>query len=235
MLGVIGGMGPVATADFFTKLLQATPATCDEDHIPVLIHSVPQLPSRPAAILRDAASPLPDLLIARDRLLTAGATMLAMPCNTAHHWYAELTTDCAVPFVHIADAVAAELPAGATRLGIIATAATLAAGIYQRRLDAGIEWLMPDDATFARAVQPCIDAVKCNASADGARLIEPVVQSLLQQGAQRVVLACTELPVALDAGNAALRAQCVDSTAALARACVSAWRARSANRPARAS
>jgi len=225
MLGVIGGMGPVATADFFVKLLQATPARGDEDHIPTLIHSVPQLPSRPAAILRDGASPLPHLRAARDRLLAVGATLLAMPCNTAHHWHAELTADCAVPFPHIADAVAAELPAGAVRLGIIGTAATLAAGIYQRRLDAGIRWLTPDDATFDGAVQPCIDAVKRNAAAEGGRLLEPVVQALLQQGAQRVVLACTELPVALDASGSALRAQCIDSTAALARTCVGAWRA----------
>ena len=93
MLGVIGGMGPLATADFFHKLIAATPAAGDEDHVPVLIHSVPQLPSRPAAILRGGASPLPQLMQARDRLLTAGATMLAMPCNTAHYWYDDLARD----------------------------------------------------------------------------------------------------------------------------------------------
>ena len=109
MLGVIGGMGPLASADFFRKLIDATPAACDDEHIPVLIHSVPQLPSRPAAILRGGASPLPALMKARDRLVAAGATMLAMPCNTAHHWHAELAAN-SVPFPHIADAVAVELP-----------------------------------------------------------------------------------------------------------------------------
>jgi len=224
MLGVLGGMGPLATADFFHKLIVATGAERDEQHIPTLIHSVPQIPSRPAAILRGGESPLPALRVARDRLLAAGATLLAMPCNTAHHWHGELVQDLAVPFPHIADAVAAELPAGAKRIGLIATAATLAARIYEGRLEAAIEWLTPDAATFERRVQPGIDAVKRNASADGGRLLEPVVADLLGRGAACVILGCTEVPVALDAIGSVLRSRCIDSTAALARTCVTAWK-----------
>lgn len=224
MLGVIGGMGPLATADFFGKLIVATGAERDEENIPTLIHSVPQLPSRPAAILRGGESPLPALLAARDRLLAAGATMLAMPCNTAHHWYSELAADARVPFPHIADAVGAELPLEAQRIGIIATAATLAARIYEERLDSGIEWLRPDADQFERAVQPAIDAVKRNAAADGGRLLAPVIVALRERGASCVILACTELPVALDAIASPLHAHCIDSTAALARACVRTWR-----------
>lgn len=226
MLGVLGGMGPLATADFFHKLLHATPAVRDEDHIPVLIHSVPQIPSRPAAILHGSTSPLPALVAARDRLLAAGATLLAMPCNTAHHWHAELAA-IETPFPHIADAVAFELPAQTTRVGIIATAATLAARIYAARLDARLEWLAPDAVTYERAVQPGIDAVKRNAAADGGRLLVPVVGELLERGASCVVLACTEVPVALDAVASPLRQHCIDSTAALARTCVRLWQQRS--------
>lgn len=226
MLGVIGGMGPLATADFYRKLIDATPATSDEQHIPTLIHSVPQLPSRPAAILRGGASPLPELLSARDRLLAAGATLLAMPCNTAHHWHAELVRGAGVGFPHIADAVAAELPPAPVAVGIIATAATLAAGIYSARLDPAIRWLAPAADEFAMAVQPVIDAVKRNDAVAGGRGIEPVVAGLLARGAECVVLACTELPVALDAVDSPLRSRCIDSTAALARTCVRLWRAR---------
>jgi len=224
MLGVIGGMGPLATADFFGKLIVATGAERDEENIPTLIHSVPQLPSRPAAILRGGESPLPALRTARDRLLAAGATMLAMPCNTAHHWYDELTVDARVPFPHIADAVSHELPPEAQRVGIIATAATLAARIYEERFDSGIKWLRPDADQFERAVQPAIDAVKRNAAADGGRLLAQVIAALRGRGASCVILACTELPVALDAIASPLRTHCIDSTAALARACVRTWR-----------
>jgi aspartate racemase len=224
MLGVLGGMGPLATADFFRKLIDATGAERDEQHIPTLIHSVPQIPSRPAAILRRGESPLPALRAARDRLMAAGATMLAMPCNTAHYWYDDLVADVPTPFPHIADAVAAELPPQAHRVGIIATAATLAGQIYEGRLDSGIEWLRPEPELYEAAVEPAIDAVKRNASVDGGRLIAPVVEALLGRGASCVVLACTEVPVALDAIASSLRAHTIDATAALARACVRTWR-----------
>src|SRR5512135_1970519 len=229
MLGVIGGMGPLATADFFRKLIDATPAREDDEHIPVLIHSVPQVPSRPAAILRGGPSPLPALLEARDRLLAAGATMLAMPCNTAHHWYDDLAAGCPVPFVHIVDAVADLLPAGARALGIVATRATLRARVFERRL-AGrdIALAAPDEATYDRAVQPAIEAVKRGATEEGGRLLEPVIAAELGRGAAAVVLACTELPIALDAIASPLRARCIDSTDALARACVRRWTRRPA-------
>lgn len=224
MLGVIGGMGPLATADFFRKLIDATPAQDDDGHIPVLIHSVPQIPSRPAAILRGGPSPLPALLAARDRLLVAGATLLAMPCNTAHYWYGELVEGCAVPFIHIVDAVAELLPAGARELGIVATRATLQSRVFAERLaQRGIALTAPDEATYERAVQPAIDAVKRGATREGGRLLEPVLAAVLERGAAAVVLACTELPIALDAIESPLRARCIDSTDALARACVRHW------------
>jgi len=229
MLGVIGGMGPLATADFFRKLIDATPANYDDEHIPVLIHSVPQVPSRLAAILHGGPSPLPALLAARDRLLNAGATMLAMPCNTAHHWYDDLVAGCPVPFIHIVDAVTDLLPAGARELGIVATRATLRARVFEQRL-AGrcIALSAPDEATYDRAVQPAIDAVKRGATEEGGRLLEPVIAAELERGAAAVVLACTELPIALDAIASPLRARCIDSTDALARACVRHWTARAA-------
>ena len=224
MLGVIGGMGPLATADFFRKLLAATPAVGDEDHIPTLVHSVPQIPSRPAAILRGGVSPLPALLAARDRLLSAGATMLAMPCNTAHHWAAELAHDCPATFIHIVDAVAQRIDARTRTLGLIATEATLVSGIYDRKLAVrGLRLITPDPDAYKDAVQPSIDAVKRNALEEAGRLLEPVVEKLLESGADVVVLACTETPVALDAIASPLRERCIDSTDALALACVRAW------------
>lgn len=221
MLGVIGGMGPLATADFFRKLIDATPAQDDDEHIPVLIHSVPQVPSRPAAILRGGPSPLPALLAARDRLLAAGATVLAMPCNTAHHWYDGLVAGCDVPFIHIVDAVADRLPAGPQALGIVATRATLQARVFEQRLSQrGMTLTAPDESTYDRAVQPAIEAVKRGATREGGQMLEPVIAAALERGAAAVVLACTELPIALDAIESPLRARCIDSTDALARACV---------------
>lgn len=232
MMGVLGGMGPLATHDFFGKVLAATPVQGDADHVPLLILSDPRIPPRPAAILGGGPSPLPELLAARDRLIAAGAMALAMPCNTAHFWYADLVADCSVPFLSIVDSSIAELAplanAGAS-VGIIATRATLSAGIFDAPLvQAGYLPLLPQGDVMDRMVLPGIDLVKAGRTAEGGQLIEQAVQALTAKGADAVVLACTETPLALDAVQSPLRAQCVDSTAALARACVRWWQAHQA-------
>lgn len=228
MIGVLGGMGPLATADFFAKVLAATPATREADHVPLLILSDPRIPPRPPAILGAGESPLPALLAARDRLLGAGACALAMPCNTAHHWYRQLTADCPVPFISIIEASCNEVASLASpgeRIGIIATRATLASHLYDTRLTAlGYVPRLPDDAVMTDVVLPAIEQVKQGRVAEGGRLLAPVVEHLLADGEKAVILACTEVPLALDAIASPVRDRCVDSTAALARACVAFWR-----------
>jgi aspartate racemase len=229
MIGVLGGMGPLATADFFSKLIAATPAKGDADHVPLLIQSDPRIAPRPAAILSGAQSPLPELLAGRDRLIRAGATALAMPCNTAHFWYADLIKHCSVPFLSIVDAsveALAKLAEAGAPVGIIATRATLAAKIFDAALmRGGYTIVLPDEATMNTLVLPGIECVKIGESVRGGQLIEQAVQSLMARGAQAVILGCTETPVALDALQSPLRAHCVDSTAALASACVAWWQA----------
>ena len=230
MIGVLGGMGPLATLDFFNKILAATAAKTDADHVPLLIQSDPRIAPRPAAILSGGRSPLPELLAGRDRLIAAGATALAMPCNTAHFWHADLLEGCSVPFLSIVDASIRELAlladAGAS-IGIIATRATLAAQIFDAPLTrAGYIPVLPDDVLLDALVLPGIERVKAGDTLGGGELIEQAVQALLTRGARAVVLACTETPLALDALQSPLRGQCVDSTAALARCCVAWWQTR---------
>lgn len=227
MIGVLGGMGPLATLDFFSKVLAATPARGDADHVPLLIQSDPRIPPRPPAILSGARSPLPELLCGRDRLIAAGASALAMPCNTVHFWLDDLRKACPVPFLSIVDASVAELAALADAgapIGVIGTRATLAAKIFDAALaKAGYTLMAPNDSQMDALVLPGIDLVKSGRLTEAGPPITQAVQALLSQGAQAVVLACTELPVALDAVRSPLRVQCIDSTAALARACVVWW------------
>jgi aspartate racemase len=229
MIGVLGGMGPLATVDFFSKVLAATPAKGDADHVPLLIQSDPRIPSRPPALLAGGRSPLPELLAGRDRLIAAGATALAMPCNTAHHWYGDLVKGCSVPFISIVTASIAEvgqLAAPGASIGIIATRATLAAKIFDEPLrNAGYTPMLPVDDLMDTLVLPGIELVKAGQAVQGGQLIEQAVRALLNRGAGAVLLACTETPLALDAVQSPLRAKCVDSTAALARACVAWWKA----------
>ncbi len=115
------------------------------------------------------------------------------------------------------------LPAGGS-VGLIATRATLAGRVFDATLmKAGYTSVMPDDDAMDQWVLPGIELVKAGQTLQAAVLIEHAVQALLRKGADAVVLACTETPVALDALESPLRAKCVDSTAALARACVAWW------------
>lgn len=227
MIGVLGGMGPLATADFFAKVIAATPAAGDAGHVPLLILSDPRIPPRPAAILGNGESPLPALRAARDRLLEAGATALVMPCNTAHFWFDALRGDCPVPFLSIVDAACDEIgriAAPGQTVAVIATRATLASKLFDARLAVlGYQAVLPTDAMLDERILPAIDAVKAGEVQAGGRMLHEVVQAFLDDGAAAVLLACTEVPLALDAIDSPLRARCVDSTAALARACVAYW------------
>ena len=227
MIGVLGGMGPLATLDFFQKVLLSTPVVTELDHVPLLIQSDPRLPSRPDAILAGGPSPLPDLMRARDRLIASGATALAMPCNTAHYWYADLAKDCPVPFLSILDACMDELPlvcAPGAKVGLLGTRATLATHLFDNRLVAqGYVPVLPSEEVLSQLVLPAIAGVKAGHTAEVAPLLERAVDILLSQGASAVILACTEIPVALDALASPLRQQCIDSTGALARHCVAWW------------
>lgn len=225
MLGVLGGMGPLATADFLAKVVAATPASRDQEHIPVIAWSVPQVPPRVPAILSGADSPLPAMLAGVRTLKNAGAQGIAIACNTAHYWHGELQAQGGLPVLHIADAALAEArkrAPGARRIGLLATAGTVAAGFYQSRFTAAdCETLLPDSAD-QQALDAAIGWVKANRSVDAATLAEPVAQGLIDAGADVLIVGCTELPMALAHAPAPLAARLVDATAALAAASV-AW------------
>lgn len=225
ILGVLGGMGPLATVDFLKKLIEETPATRDQEHVPVVAYSVPQMPERPPAIIGNGESPLPHMLEGVHTLKRAGATAVAIACNTAHYWYDDLVTEGGLPILHIADAACAML-GDVRRVGLLATEGTVAAGFFQSRLAArGIECVLsiPDDQRTL--VLPTIEHVKRNELVQAHALALQAARRLLENGAQSVVMGCTEIPLAIDYAASDASVHCIDATRALARACVSWWRA----------
>jgi aspartate racemase len=222
LLGVLGGMGPLATVDFLAKLIAETPAGRDQDHVPVIAYSVPQIPCRVEAILGTGASPLPAMTAGVAVLMRAGVEAIVIACNTAHFWYDDLARASAVPILHIADAACADIAAGSC-VGLLGTEAALHAGIYQTRLAArDVRSLVNEPELRTRWVLPAIALVKQGRAAEAGRLVEPAIEDLLRQGADTVILACTELPVALDAIGSDYRSRVIDPTRALARAAI-AW------------
>ncbi len=230
LIGVLGGMGPLATVDFLHKLVTLTPADRDQDHVPVVVWNVPQIPSRPDALAGKGPSPLPAMAEGIARLNAAGATRIVIPCNTAHAWYDALQAASAAPIIHIAEATVAALPAGIGAVGVIATRGTLQGGLYQSRLAArGLTPVLPTEDEIDTLFVPGWAAVKRNDLAPAAVVLEKAVQCLLDRGAERVILACTEVPVALEHAQSNRLPLCIDPAVALAQACIRHW---TASRPA---
>jgi aspartate racemase len=221
IIGVLGGMGPAATVDFMGKLVGLSPASCDQEHLPVLVANLPHVPDRSRAILGNGADPLPYMLRGIDMLNQAQVGLVVVPCNTSHHWYDEMSRACRAPILHIARACVAALPAGeVTKVMLLATRGAIQSGFYQRELAArGLDCMAPEAGSAQEAVDACIRAVKGGDLAAGSQHLALALADARARGAQAVIMGCTEIPVAA----APLQGQgllLVDSSLELARQAV---------------
>ncbi|NDL57426.1 aspartate/glutamate racemase family protein [Phytoactinopolyspora mesophila] len=224
LLGVLGGMGPAATADFLAKLAAHTPATRDQEHIATIVYSDPTTPDRSDAILADGEDPLPAMFRGIAFLDEAGCDLIAIPCNTAHHWYDDLAAATTVPVVHIVDAVAAQVERDApdaTTLGLMATDGTVRSGIYEKVLaQSGKRVIDLTDLGPDNPVMAGIRAVKAG-SLDGARdILSNAARELLGRGADGIIYGCTDVSAVLGLPPDGIDAPAWDAAEALAIACV---------------
>ncbi len=227
MLGVLGGMGPLAGAQFMVRLTLLTPAARDQDHIPAVLWSDPRVPDRTRDPSGGGPDPLPFLLRGIGGLRRAGCHAIVIPCNTAHRWYDEMAAAAHCPILHIVDAAATELRRvgidGGT-IGVMGTATTLSMRLYQDRLEAlGWRCLVPSAKEMESLVSPAIALVKAGRVAEAHAPLAGAVTSLGARGVSAVVLGCTEISLGLTMDLS--DRQCVllvDSIDALARAAI-AW------------
>lgn len=215
-IGVIGGMGPAATADFLSRLVAGVAAAHDTDHPRVLIDSNPHVPDRNAAALHGGPSPGPALAVMAQALVGQGAQLLAMPCNAAHGWAGAITAATDAPFVSMIDAALAEALAHKPRyIGVLAVGATVALDIYGRTSP------VPVLAGDLAVVQPAVNAIKAGDRSEATRAaLAGEAARLVAAGADVIIAACTEVPLSLRAEDVAV--PLIDSTAALARATLAA-------------
>lgn len=227
VLGVLGGMGPLASAHFMVRLTLLTPASKDQEHIPAVLWSDPRVPDRGRAMETGGADPYPWLLAGVEGLKRAGCGAIVIPCNTAHVWYDRLASEAGLPIPHIVDAAGTDLARVGIkpgRIGLMGTAMTLRTKLYQQRLTSlGWDCIEPTEAQMARLVTPSIALVKSNQVADAYEPLAEVVNSLAARGASAVVLGCTEIPLGIQAGPVdRLNVPVIDTIDALARAAI-AW------------
>ena len=199
-LGILGGMGPAATAEFYRRLIEQKPASCDQEHIPVVIWGDPTVPDRSTSLMNRDDLPWEKLKAGILGLKDAGCDRIVIPCNTAHFWYDRMN-QLGVPIKHIVGSVAEELKSlkiHSGTIGIIGTKATMSLGLYQHYLNnQGWSCITPSTSEMDTYVQPAIELIKSNDIEAARELLMIAIDKLLPYGVKAIVLGCTEIPLAI--------------------------------------
>lgn len=228
LVGILGGMGPAATADFYTKLIELTPASIDQEHLRVVIWADPTVPSRQEALLSDGADPTPWLKAGADQLQRCGADIIVVPCNTVHGYLPAVMDERDVEFISIIDTTIAALPTTDARepIGLLATDGALASGIYQDALTAAGHQVALPSSDQQQTLMRLVHEVKAGLAGSALRTdLAAVTDSLRNQGARMAIAGCTELSTLLDAQADTNGLQVVDPAIELARETVARARA----------
>jgi aspartate racemase len=207
-IGILGGMGPAATVDLFDRIVAATPARSDQEHIPILIVNNPLVPDRTGHLLHGGPDPVPLMADGLAKLARMGADFAVIPCNTAHHFLPQLRSQSAIPILDMISETAAAIRRAhpdAARVGILATSGTLAVGLYQNALiRLGLEPVEPTPHEIAQMMEGIYGprGVKsAGVTAEARAALAGVGRALMARGAQILILGCTEIPLALHDGD----------------------------------
>jgi len=222
-LGVLGGLGPLATVYFMDMVVKLTDASCDQDHISMVVLNHPSIPDRTDYILDNTKpDPLPVMISDAKRLEGAGSDFIVIPCNTAHYFYEQIQDNIGIPMLNIIDETvssAVKTVPGLKKLGVLATKGTLRAGSYQRVCEKyGVEFAHPDEQSENILMSLIYDGVKAGGSIDLDAFFG-VIDNMKKDGCDAVVLGCTELSV-IHWDNKISRPDVIDSMQTLARASI---------------
>lgn len=229
ILGVLGGMGPLAAAYFMQRLVQLNGvASKDQEHVPAILINDPRVPPRQSVNYIGDNDPSPWLLDGLKKLELCGAQYIVMPCNTAHHWYESLAKQISTPWCHIAQAVTIQLKEQGinqgAKVGLLATQTTLNLFFYQRALEqAGYQLQLLSPEKIKQFCTSTIDQVKNNQIEQAKKSLKPALD-ILESKVDALVLACTELPLAFSMEDRLrYKVPVVDSVDALALAAIDWW------------
>ncbi len=195
-LGVIGGLGPMATAYYMELITKMTKADCDQEHLDMIIYSSPSIPDRTGYLLgRSDQNPLPELIKIGHALKEQGADVIVLLCMTAHAFHQEMEEAIGVPVIHGVKEVAQHLKcSGVQRVGVLATDGAIATEIFQRELDSvGIESVLPDEKAQAQVMEMIYGQLKAGKMPDLEVFSHVQEQLMKEKNAEVVVLGCTEL------------------------------------------
>lgn len=220
VLGILGGLGPMATVYFYQLLISHTKALRDQDHIDMVISSKPTTPDRTAYILGQSKdNPFTVMEDEAKRLAAYGAEIIAIPCNTAHYFYENLAEVLPVPVLNmVALTVDKAVQAGCGKVGVLATEGTVQTETYQRMCEEkGLGCAVPSKTLQDELTQVIYDDIKAGRPPNMERFLR-VANHLFGAGCQRLILGCTELSLLKRDGL--LDGRYIDSMDALAEAAI---------------
>lgn len=198
IVGIIGGMGPLATIDLMQKITFFTSAIKDQDHIHIIADSDSQIPDRTSAILGKGSDPLPLMIQSAQRLQNAGADFLVIACNTAHFFYEKVQMSVQIPIVHMPRETALFINENKyKKVGLLATDGTVLTKIYQNNCYFyGTNVIVPNKSMQERVMEG-IYAIKAGNLVLGFEYLTLATETLYQQGAEAIIAGCTEIPLVL--------------------------------------
>ena len=199
-VGVIGGLGPEATLDFFAKVIARTPAQADQDHLHLIINNNPKVPNRNNAVAGTGPSPGPELAETAKALERAGADFLVMVCNAAHAFQNDIEAVISIPFVSMIETVVQKTVQSypeTTRVGVLAASGCLDSKLYQNAFAKhGIETLAPQ-GQLREHFMALLYQIKAGKKQQLKPDMKNLAQVLIGQGAELIVAGCTEVPLVL--------------------------------------
>lgn len=219
-VGILGGMGPMATCDLMKRIIEFTDASCDQEHIHIFVDNNTNIPDRTAAIVGGGTDPRPEMIKSAKRLEAIGVDVIIVPCNTAHFFLEDVSKEVKVPFLHMPRETAKTLKEmGMKKVALLATDGTVKSGLYEKELKAmGIEAICPDADQQKLIMSLIYDFVKAGKEFPHPNKLIELIENLKEKGAEGVILGCTELPIAFE--NIKMPLPAVSPTDILAKAAV---------------
>ncbi|AMM53874.1 cysteate racemase [Pyrococcus kukulkanii] len=208
VIGILGGMGPLATVELFRRIVEKTPAKRDQDHPKIIIYNNPQIPDRTAFILGKGEDPRPQLIWTAKKLEECGADFIIMPCNTAHAFIEDIQKEIGIPIISMVEETARMLSEiGCRKAGLIATTGTIVSKVYHKALEKyGIEVILPENQEDV--MRGIYEGVKAGNVKLGRKILLNVARELERKGADCIIAGCTEVSVVLRQDD--LKARLVD-------------------------
>jgi len=197
-IGILGGMGPLATAELFKRIVEKTPAKRDQDHPRIIIYNNPKIPDRTAFILGNGEDPRPELIESAKKLESWGADFIIMPCNTAHFFAETIQKAVKIPLVSMIEETAKLIrEMGLKKVGLLATDGTIKGLVYHRALlSHGVQIAVPGGRDQELAMRGIYEGVKAGNLELGRRLLLEVARRL-ERRVDGIIAGCTEVSVAL--------------------------------------